>query len=146
MKTREIHEKIVQYLRQWQKIENASVSSTGRVLEKTDHPLIRLVMEIIQRDSQAHYNIQQMIIDSFERKVMTLTPEDVAEVWELIEEHVALEKKTVELANEALSTIKGMKYLTSQLYLLRYMLADEEKHNFMLEGLENVKKDLYPYN
>ena len=48
MSTKEAQEKIVENMRKWKKIENASVASTGRVIEATENVIVRLVMEIIQ--------------------------------------------------------------------------------------------------
>jgi len=144
MTSREMQEQVVANLKHWQKIENASVLSTSSVMDKTDHPLLRMVMEIIQRDSQMHFHLQQMIIDSMETKPFNLTPEDVASVWDGIEKHIEIEKKTIEMAEAALKNLKG-KHLTAQIYLLRFLMEDEKKHNFMLEALEQVKKDMYPY-
>jgi ferritin-like protein len=114
-------------------------------MEKTDNPVVRLVMEIIQRDSQMHHRIQEFIADSLESKAITLTPDEIGEVWELIEKHIALEKDTVRLAKESLEATEGKKGLTVQRYLLEYLLTDEEKHNTVLERLESIKKDMYPY-
>ena len=58
MSTKEIQDQIVKNMQEWKKVENASVASTGKVIEKTENPIIRLIMEIIQRDSQMHYRIQ----------------------------------------------------------------------------------------
>ena len=144
MTTKEVQEKIVDNMRRWQKIENASVASTGNVIENTENPLVRMVMEIIQRDSQMHYRIQEMIADSLESKTITLTPDELEKVWDLIEKHINLEKKTVELANEALGALKGKKMVVQE-YLLDYLLIDEEKHNKILASLETIKKGMYPY-
>lgn len=144
MTTKEIQEKIIDNMRRWQKIENASVASTGKVIERTDNAIVRMVMEIIQRDSQMHYRIQEMIADSLESKTITLNPDELAEVWGLIEQHIALEKKTVELAEEALAALKGRKMVVQE-YLLHYLLADETKHNQVLDNLETIKKGMYPY-
>lgn len=144
MSTKEIQENIVTNMHRWQKIENASVASTGKVMEKTENPVIRLVMEIIQRDSQMHYRIQEMIADSLDTKAVTLTPEELASVWDLVEKHIELEKKTVEFAQEALSSLKGKKMVVQE-YLLDYLLIDENKHNKILANLETIKKGMYPY-
>ncbi|MFH1687659.1 MAG: hypothetical protein ABIE70_09085 [bacterium] len=144
MSTKEIQDKIVDNMRRWQKIENASVASTGRVIEKTDNPVVRLVMEIIQRDSQMHYRVQELIADSLTTKTTTLTPEELGEVWDMIEKHIQLEKKTVELAQEALAGLKGKKMVVQE-YLLDYLLIDEEKHNKVLATLATIKKGMYPY-
>lgn len=144
MSTKEIQQSIVDNMRRWQKIENASVASTGRVIDKTDNPVVRLVMEIIQRDSQFHYRVQEMIADSLETKTITLNPDDLGEVWDMIEKHIELEKKTVELAEEALEKLKGKKMVVQE-YLLHYLLEDEKKHNLVLDQLGIIKKGMYPY-
>ena len=144
MSTKEVQEKLVANMRRWQKVENAAVASCGKVIEKTENSIVRLVMEIIQRDSQMHYRIQEMIADSLTAKTISLTPDELAEVWEMIETHIALEKKTVELAEEALEAIKGKKMVV-QHYLLQYLLEDEKKHNHVLESLSTIKDGMYPY-
>ena len=155
MSTKEIQEKIVTNMKRWQKIENAGVSSTGQIIEKTENPIVRLVMEIIQRDSQFHYRIQELIADSLETKTIhdlntqkdtqiTLTPDELGQVWGMIEDHIKLEKKSVDLANEALEALKGKKMLVQE-YLINYLLMDEEKHNKVLEHLDSIKKGMYPY-
>ena len=145
MSTKEAQEKIVSNMTKWQKIENASVSSTGRVIEKTENPIVRLVMEIIQRDSQMHYRVQELIADSLTTKAIALTPDEVGDVWGLIEKHIELEKQTVELAKSSLRAIEGKKGMIVQGYLLEYLLKDEEKHDVILEKLNEVKKGMYPY-
>ncbi len=144
MSTKEIQEKLVNNMRRWQKIEDASVASTGRVIEKTDNPIVRLIMEIIQRDSQMHYRVQDLIADSLEGKTIVLNPEELGEVWEMVEQHIKLEKKTMELAQEALDAIKDKK-MNVQQYLLEYLMIDEDKHNKVLEKLEMIKNQMYPY-
>ncbi len=131
-------------MKRWQKIENASVASTGNIIEKTDNPIVRLIMEIIQRDSQMHYRVQEMIADSLQTKTLTLTPEELGEIWDKVEKHIELEKKTVQLAEEALTALKG-KQMVVQEYLLNYLLEDENKHNKILDALGIIKKGLYPY-
>ena len=142
---KEAQESIVSNMRSWQKVENASVASTGRVIEETENPIIRLVMEIIQRDSQMHYRVQEWIADSLESKAVSLSPEEVAKVWGMIEDHIRIEKKTLELATESLAAIEGSKGMLVQAYLIEYLLEDEKKHNLLLEKLESIKKGMYPY-
>jgi bacterioferritin (cytochrome b1) len=101
-------------------------------------------MEIIQRDSQMHYRVQEMIADSLTAGTMSLTPEELADVWDMIAKHIELEKQTVELAKEALGALEGKKMVVQE-YLLRYLLEDENKHNQILESLATIKKSMYPY-
>ena len=109
MSTKEIQSKLIETMREWQKVENASVSSTGQVIEKTGNSIVRLIMEIIQRDSKMHYRIQEFIIESLESKAVSLVPQELANVWDMIEKHIKLEKRTVELANEAKAALTGKK-------------------------------------
>jgi len=144
MSTKEIQKKIVDNMKRWQKIENASVASTGNVIERTDNSIIRLIMEIIQRDSQMHYRVQEMIAYSLESGTLSISPDELGEVWDLIEKHIKLEEKTIELATEAKEALKGKKMVVQE-YLIDYLLIDEQKHDKILETLETIKKGMYPY-
>lgn len=144
MSTKEIQEKIIDNMRRWQKVENSAVSSTGNVIEQTDNNIVRMIMEIIQRDSQMHYRVQELIADSLSTKTITLNPDELGKVWDMIEKHIKLEEKTIELANEAKKAIQGKKMVVQE-YLIDYLLIDEEKHNKILETLGTIKKGMYPY-
>ena len=144
MSTKEIQQEIVANMRKWQKVENASVASTGRIIEKTENPVVRMVMEIIQRDSQMHYRVEEFIADSLEHKTVSLDPDELGQVWSLIEKHIELEKQTIKFAEAALIALKGRKMVVQE-YLLDYLLIDEEKHNKILDNLETIKKGMYPY-
>lgn len=143
MSTKEKQEKLIETMKKWQKIENAAVTQTGKIMEETEHPLIRLVAEIIQRDSNIHHRVQQTIIDSLDRESINISHDDLAGVWESIAKHIAIEKKTIELAHDALESLKGTKTPVQQ-YLVSYLLTDEEKHDKLLSDLELLKKGMYP--
>jgi len=142
MKTKEIQDSIIENMSLWQRVEDASMASTGKAFAATTNPVIRTVMEIIQRDSLMHHRVQQLIIDSL-RETVSLSPDDLEAVWDIIEEHNRIEKKTLVFANGALDAIKG-KNMVLQQYLLEYLLADETKHDQLLERLEGIKKGMYP--
>ena len=142
---KEIQRKLVANMQAWQKVENASIASTGRVIEKTQNPIVRLVMEIIQRDSQMHYRVQQWVADSLEGATISFSPDDLADVWEMIEEHIALEKKTLELAQTSIDSLKGSRGMLVQAYLLEYLFDDEKKHDQLLQRLGEIQKGMYPY-
>jgi rubrerythrin len=145
MSTKEIQDKIVANMKKWQKIENASVASTGRIIEETENDLVRLVMEIIQRDSQLHYRVQQLVRDSLETKAIAFSTDELGNLWGAIEKHIELEKETRKLAAESLAALEGKSGMMVQAYLLEYLAKDEEKHDVMLEKLEAIKKGMYPY-
>jgi len=88
-----------------------------------------------------HRRVQQFIIDHYERKPLTLDPDELASFWDMVEKHDEIEKKTIELAKEALKDTKS----GFVKYLLEYLLTDEKKHDNMLEEMEKIKKGMYPY-
>lgn len=143
--TKEIQDKLVANMKRWQKIENAAVAQTGAIMDKTDNTVIKLIMEIIQRDSQMHHRVQQLIIDTLESGPVTLNPDDLAQVWGQIEGHIQTEQETIALAKDSLAAIEGRKGMLIQAYLLNFLKVDEEKHDLLLDSLEKIKKGMYPY-
>lgn len=131
----------VETLRNWQGLERHALEVTSKVIQDTDNAVIREVMEIIRNDSLQHHRVQQFLIDSFTKQALTLTPEELGKIWAAIEEHDRVEKKTISLAKELREQIN----FPVQRVLLDYLLADEEKHDKLLEQLEQVKKGMYPY-
>lgn len=144
MTTKTIREDLVKRMQYWQGIERKSVASTGAVIEKTAHPLVLLVMEIIQKDSQLHHRVQQFIIDAIESRPITLAPEQLGEVAAELEHHLRLEEQMAEAVSDAREKIKGRKMLVEE-YLLDFLVQDEKKHFAMLQALDKVKRGLYPY-
>jgi type III secretory pathway component EscV len=128
-------------LRRWQEIEDGSVAATSAIMEKTRNPLIRLVMEIIRQDSVMHKKVQQVMLDSLEKEAISLTPEELGEIWESIERHAEMEKETIALAEKARRNCR----LFVLRHLLTYLLEDEQKHDRLLAQLEDFKRGIYPY-
>jgi hypothetical protein len=143
MSVKEQQEKLVEKMRQWQKLETAAVGQTATIMERSDHPLIQMVAEIIQRDSQNHHRVQQLIIDSYEKASVPVLVDQLVEIWDAIEEHIRIEKRTIEMAQGSLRALEGTKSPVQQ-YLLSYLLEDERKHDKLLADLELIKKQMYP--
>ncbi len=131
-------EKMVSVLRQWQAIERQAISDTAEITETTGNPFVRTVMEIIRHDSIMHHRVQQFLVDCVTKEDVSLTREEVEEIWERIEAHDRVEKKTLELARELLDEV----WSPLHKHLLSYLLADEEKHETMLAYLEEVKQGM----
>jgi hypothetical protein len=142
LKTKEIQENLVRTMRHWQGVERASIASTGAVIGKTTSPLIQLVMEIIQNDSQLHHRVQQFIIDSLESAPVAISPEDMREISSLIDAHLRLEDEMVGAVNTAIAQVKGKK-MGVQEYLLNFLVEDEKKHASLLSSLAAIKSTLY---
>ena len=140
-KQKELIEKLVSIMKSWQKIEDASVKNTTDIIKMSDNPLIHIIMEIIRQDSVMHKRVQQLIINHFESKPITMAPDELIKFWDMIEEHDAIEKKTIQLAEEALENTPS----PIVAYLIEYLLTDEKKHDRLLEELEKIKKGMSPY-
>jgi hypothetical protein len=130
-------------MKEWQRLEDATVAQTAKIKMKTDNPLIRLVMEIIQRDSNMHHRIQQLIINSMEKARIDIPVDDLVNIWDSIEQHIEMERKTVELGKVSLAELEGSGNVVQQ-YLLTFLMRDEEKHDKLLSDLELIKKGMYP--
>jgi hypothetical protein len=143
MSTKTLQENLGKNMKAWQRIEDASAASTGQIIGKTENPLIRLVMEIIQHDSLMHHRVQEFIEKSLDGTVV-LSPDELAVVWDGIEQHIDIEKKMLGYVDEALAELKGKKMVIQE-YLLQYLKQDEQKHNDLLASLEKIKGGMYPY-
>ena len=131
-------EKLLKTLRDWQGIERNAIQTCTKIMEKTDNLLIRQFMEIIRNDSVQHHRVQQFIIDSLTKQPVRLNHEELAQIWEEIEAHDKVERKTIELAKELKRECKFF----VQRSLLEYLIADEEKHDLILTELDKFKKDM----
>lgn len=136
---KEWNEMAVETLRQWQGIERHALDATAQIMEKTDNRIIRQMMEIIRADSMQHHRVQQFLIDTLTKEAVSLSPDELADIWGAIEEHDATERKTIELAEQLLANCKQ----PVQKVFLEYLLTDEKKHDSLLMHLEEVKKGMY---
>lgn len=135
MSTRELQQQLAESLREWQKLEKAQIKLTTGVLDATSNPIVALVMTIIQRDSDLHHQVQQLLIDSLESTVVSMTAEDVVQVREQLATHLAMEEETIRLAVANLEALSGQKFVVQE-FLMEFLLKDEEKHRDLLKALE----------
>ncbi len=142
MTTKERQAQLVETLGRWQQIEGRSITQCADIADRTRNPVLRLVMEIIRRDSAMHHRVQQFVIDSVEKEPVSLTVEDLEAVWGAIEAHIAAEQETERLVAQARQALAGTKDVVQQ-YLLAYLEADEKKHDALLEGLNLIKRGMY---
>lgn len=144
MTTKEIRQDLAKRMQYWQGVERQSVVSSTAMLEKTKHPLLRLVLEIIKRDSELHDRIQQFIVNSLEVRPVTLSPDDMGEISAMLEQHLQLEDQMVDAVNASVERVRGHKMLVEE-YLLDFLVTDEKKHAALLRSLDQVKRGMYPY-
>lgn len=132
----ELSNNFLKIIKEWQKLENATIKFSLDMLRRTKNPLIRMTMEMIKNDSQKHKAMQQMLIDSLTKEALHLSPEELAVLSDGLNKHIAAEAKSLELADEALKN--------SELFVTRYILslliADETKHHNLLGKLNELKR------
>jgi hypothetical protein len=133
--------KTVAILRRWQDDENATIAQMTAIIGKSKNPFVKLLMEIVRNDSIMHHRVQQFMIDTLTEKTVTLTPEELGEIWELVEKHIAMERSTIGYGEE----LSKLCTLLVQKHLLAYLLTDEAKHDKLLSQLEDFKRKLHPY-
>ena len=131
-------ENMVKVLQNWQKLEVKAIDDMAAIMEEVENPLVRLIMGVIHHDSQMHHKVQQFLIDSVTVADVPVTREDLAEIWDRIEQHDRLEKKTIELATE----LRAQAWSPVHKQVLGYLLEDEEKHHRLLEGLQELKEGM----
>ena len=131
-------EEMVGVLREWQGIERQSMNDTAEIMEATENRLIRLIMEIIRHDSLMHHRVQQFLIDSVTKEDVPVRREDVAEVWDKIEAHDEMERKTIAMAEE----LHGKAWNPVHKILFHYLITDEKKHDAILGELNSIKEGM----
>jgi hypothetical protein len=129
---------MLKVLREWQGIERQAMSFTAEISEKTESTLIRLIMDIIRHDSHMHHRVQQFLVDSVTKQAPAVTREDVVAIWDSIEEHDAIEKRTIKLAEQ----LKKDAWSPVHKLLLEYLLRSESLHDSLLEQLSEFKSDM----
>ena len=129
---------MVKVLRQWQGLERQAMNFTAEISEKTESTLIRMIMDIIRHDSHQHHRVQQYLIDTVTKQAPAVTREDVVDIWDAIEEHDAVEKKTIALAEQ----LKKDAWSPVHKLLLEYLLRSESLHDSLLEQLGEFKSDM----
>jgi uncharacterized tellurite resistance protein B-like protein len=126
-------------LRHWQDLEDKTIEQTAAIAQKTQNPLIKLIMEIIRKDSTMHLRVQQAMLDGLEKEAFTLTPEELADVWDLIEKHAEMEKQTIALAEKARRNCR----LFVHRHLLTYLIEDEQKQTASWVNWR-IRRGIYP--
>ena len=144
MKMREANEKIMADVKKWMQIEDESISFVKTVKRQCGNPVICLIMDIIESDSEIHKRVQKMILDSRERDPISMTVDEIGEIWKTIEEYLERRRKAIEETEDTLSMIKDKSFGFQQ-FLLTYLLEDMKKHDAMLSGLKKIKQSMLPY-
>ena len=134
-------ENLAALLTDWQKLEAKGIKFLNALQKETDNKVLNEVLEIIKCDSRQHRRVQQFLVAGLTEEAYSLSVEDVARIWDQLDEHDKLEEASIAMAKDARKKTSS----SVMRFFLDYLLTDEEKHHRMLEGLEDIKRNLYPY-
>ena len=130
-----IREKVLALLDEWLQAEDDTVAMTARVGKATKNEAIHLYMDIIRTDSLKHKKIQQFLKTTMTERAVALSFDEIATIAALVNDHLALEQKTVDLGHEILPKITH----PVEKQLFDYLLSDEELHVQLLQSLALFK-------
>jgi len=136
-----IEEAVVKNFREWQELENETMRLSEDLKKKSDNSFVKLIMEIIKRDSEKHKLMQQFVIDSFTKEAIHLAPQDLIPLADVLEKHIKAEARSMGLANACIAGTKN--FFAS--FVASALISDEVKHHEMLTMLDQVKGQVYPY-
>ena len=134
-------EKLVQLITDWKSLENDTVALAEDLQKKSDNPFVKLVMEIIKRDSEKHKVMQQFVIDALTKEAVHLSPQELIPLADVLDRHIQAEAKSMGLANAC--AIESRNYFVD--FIVSALTDDEVKHHNMLRTLDYIKGAVYPY-
>ena len=134
-------EAVVKNFKEWQQLENETIRLSQDLKKKSDNPFVKLIMEVIERDSEKHKIMQQFIIDSFTGEAMHLAPHELIPLADILKKHIQAEAKSMGLANACLAGTHN--FFAS--FVASALISDEVKHHEMLTMLDHIKGQVYPY-
>ncbi len=129
-------EEFLNLIREWQALEDKTISSAEELISRSSNPLVKMTMEMIKHDSEKHKVMQQMIIDSITKEAIHLSPDELAPLSDMLNKHMEAEARSLSLADAALE--KSELFVTR--YILSYLIADETKHHNLINKLNELKR------
>ncbi|MBF0558014.1 MAG: hypothetical protein HQL08_04460 [Nitrospirae bacterium] len=126
---------LLSLLKKWQVIEGKTIESCETILKKSRNPIIKTLSRAIKNDSEKHKSILQLVIDGMTKTGYVLSPDDLADVASLLGKHIALEQKSIDVANQAIGISRDT--ITTQ--MLKLILEDEKKHKKMAQQMNDLK-------
>ena len=129
-------EEFLTLIKEWQALEDRTITSAEELMGKTNNPLVKMTMEMIKHDSEKHRVMQQMSIDSITKETIHLSPDELAPLSDMLNKHLEAEAKSLSLADAALE--RSELFITR--YILSYLIADETKHHSLINKLNELKR------
>lgn len=134
-------EELAKILQDWYALEDQTIKFSEELMKKSDNSFVKVIMEMIKRDSEKHKTMQQYAINHLTKEATKLDQQDLIPLSDILDKHVAAEAKSMGLANIAMT--KSKDFFTN--FIISYLMSDEIKHHEMLTRLDHIKGQLYPY-
>jgi hypothetical protein len=134
-------EELAKILKDWQNLEDDTISFSEDLMKKSNNDFVKVIMEMIKRDSEKHKAMQQFVIDHLTKRAIEIAPQDLVPLGDVLDRHLQAEAKSMGLANAAIT--KSKDFFAN--FIINYLMADEIKHHEMLTKLEQIKGQVYPY-
>jgi len=131
---------LAKVLKEWYDLEDQTIKLAEDLLKKSDNSFVKVIMEMIKRDSEKHKIMQQFAIDHLTKEAFHLTPQELIPLGEVLDKHVQAEAKSMGLATNAITMSRD--YFTN--FIVSYLMADEIKHHEMLTKLDHIKGQVHP--
>ena len=133
-------EELAKVLKEWYTLEDQTIKLAEDLMKKSDNSFVKVIMEMIKRDSEKHKIMQQFAIDNLTKEAFHLTPQELIPLGEVLEKHIQAEAKSMGLANSAITMSRD--YFVN--FIVSYLMADEIKHHEMLTKLDHIKGQVHP--
>jgi hypothetical protein len=121
-------------IKRWIVLENETIDSANDLMNQSNNPYVRTIIDLVRLDSEKHKHILETIRLSLDHTVV-FSPDDLKVVDTFINKHASLEKTAVDTAEQAL----GMGSLPIPKFLLEHLLVDEKKHDNYMSELNGLK-------
>ncbi len=133
-----VQDRLIEEMNHWQRMEREAITHAGGAVAKTEHAVIRLMMEIVQQDSEMHQRLQGLVVRHrlFEEP---LPPpgESLGELKSMVVKSRQAVKRMIEIMDNVFTLVNGEKASLLKA-LLQYLRSDERKHFLLLQDLENL--------
>jgi rubrerythrin len=124
-------------LKEQKELELSHIKTLTPEVEKTPHPLAKIILEAVIHDSGKHASICQGLIDVNAGEVPVKLDIDMASAIDLhqnIKQHIRVEQEMINRLETMIGETKDDRVAD----LMRYMLEDERRHHSLLTGLSNL--------
>ncbi|RJQ45207.1 MAG: hypothetical protein C4534_05270 [Gaiellales bacterium] len=127
-------------IKKWMELEDVTIAQCDKILSATDNRLVEIIVDSIKSDSEKHKVVLGFIIEALNGTI-TLEPDELGELSALLDEHLEIEKGSIDMA---MREYENSRHFVIR-HLLSYLLADEKKHYKLLGQLKDFQRHLYPY-